>query len=91
MFDRALNPLMCINCLINDKKDISRLGKLIDEEGKYMTSAKNLHPQILIVGIIVSQMPTWNLRAAVCYNNFKMEFLVLTMATFSEVQFVKQT
>ena len=44
MFDRALNPLMCINCLINDKKYILRLGKLIYEEDKYMRSAKNWHP-----------------------------------------------
>ena len=44
MFDRALNPLMCINCLINDKKDILRLGKLIYEEDKYMRSTKNWHP-----------------------------------------------
>ena len=35
MFDSALNPLiMCINCLINDKKYILRLGKLTDEEDK---------------------------------------------------------
>ena len=36
------------------KKDILRLGKLIDEEGKYMTTAKNWHPEILIVGIMVN-------------------------------------
>ena len=39
MFDRALNPLMCMNCLINDK-DILRLGKLIDNEDKYEVSKK---------------------------------------------------
>ena len=44
MFDRALNPLMCINCLINGKKYILRLGKLIDNEDKDMRSAKNWHP-----------------------------------------------
>ena len=36
-------------------------------------------------------MPISNLGATVCYTNFKMEFLVLAIATFSEVQFVKQT
>ena len=30
----ALNDLMCIGCLSNDKKDISWLGKLIDEGNK---------------------------------------------------------
>ena len=32
--DRALNDLMCIACLPHDKKDISWLGKLIDEGNK---------------------------------------------------------
>ena len=42
MFDKALNAFMCINCLVNGKKkDVLRLGKLIDKEEKYTRSAKN--------------------------------------------------
>ena len=38
----ALNALMSIGCLLNGKKDILRLGKLIDDEvDKDMRSAKD--------------------------------------------------
>ena len=53
MFDRALNALMCIDCLLNGKKDNLRLGKLIDEEDQYVRSAENCHPHILIAGVKV--------------------------------------
>ena len=44
MFDRALNTLMFVNCFLNgQKKDILRLGKLIDAEDNYTRPAKNYH------------------------------------------------
>ena len=47
MFDRALNALISIGCLRNDKKDNLVLGKLIDEEGKEMRLTENYHHYIL--------------------------------------------
>ena len=69
MFDRALNALMCICCLLNSQKsDILRLGKLTDKEDNYTGSAKKCHLQILIIGIKVSiakcQPETWGLQSA---------------------------
>ena len=46
MFDRALNALKYIDCLLSGKKIyiyILSLGKLIDEEDKYTRSAENCH------------------------------------------------
>ena len=45
MFDRALNALKYIDCLLSGKKNIYilSLGKLIDEEDKYTRSAENCH------------------------------------------------
>ena len=93
MFDRVLNPLLCINCLINDKKRYFKVGQ-INWRGRQVHEVS----QKLVSLDFDSwhygqhyQMPTWNLRAVVCYTNFEIEFLVLAIATFSEVQFVKQT
>ena len=44
MFDRALNDVICFNCLLTGKKIyILKLCKLIDKEAKYTRSAKKCH------------------------------------------------
>ena len=46
MFDRALNALMFIGCLLNGKKYNLRLGKVLEKEDKYVHEVSRKLPSL---------------------------------------------